>query len=408
MNESEKGEARTTEESVAADLTNPQPDAAVAARQRKQDRQEARRWWIKLFVQPALLLAFGAIVIIGLGIAQRLGFISAGASGGQSHVSTGGGAVRHICPMMCTPPQSGPGRCPVCAMELVPLTSGGGNTDSRSIQIDPVARRIANIRTVAVTSMPMTRTIRAIGELSYDEGTLKTLSAYVDGRLDRLYADYTGVVVKQGDHLALVYSPRLYSGQVELLLAKKALEDSRSATLARASQFNRDLYESTRQRLIELGMTAPQIEQLERTGEANSRMHLCAPISGTVIEKFVVEGQYVKAGQAIYKLADLSTVWLMLTMFPEDAAVIRDGQTVNATVQSLPGRKFTGRVAFIDPHVDLEKIRQTFRRRVGENRNVDIAVGDEYAPQHRAVRRTRCESYPGPECPSVIRPVAEQ
>ncbi len=68
----------------------------------------------------------------------------------------------------------------------------------------------------------MTRTLRAIGELSYDEGSLKTLSAYVDGRLDRLVADYTGVVVKKGDHLALVYSPRLYSSQIEFLLAKKA------------------------------------------------------------------------------------------------------------------------------------------------------------------------------------------
>ena len=139
--------------------------------------------------------------------------------------------------MMCTPPQIGPGRCPVCAMELVPATSGGGASDSRSIQIDPAARRVANIHTVAVKSMPMTRTIRAIGELSYDEGTLKTISAYVDGRLDRLYADYTGVVVSKGDHLALVYSPRLYSGQVELLLAKKVARDSRSATtLARVAR----------------------------------------------------------------------------------------------------------------------------------------------------------------------------
>ncbi len=375
MNESEKSAAQTTEESVAADPANPQPDAAAAARQPAQERQEARRWWIKLFVQPALLLACGAMVIVGLGVAQQLGFISAGTSGGQSHASAGGEAARYICPMMCTPPQSEPGRCPVCAMELVPSTSGGGNTDSRSIQIDPAARRVANIRTVAVTSMPVIRTIRAIGELSYDEGTLKTLSAYVDGRLDRLYADYTGVVVSQGDHLALVYSPRLYTAQVELLLAKKARQDSRSATLTRVTQFKRDLYESSRQRLIELGMTAPQIDQLERAGEANSRMHLCAPISGTVIEKFVVEGQYVKEGQAIYRLADLSTVWLMLELFPEDAATIRYGQKVEATLQSLPGRTFTGRVAFIDPTVE-PKTRTVGVRVVIENRDGLLRVGD--------------------------------
>jgi membrane fusion protein, copper/silver efflux system len=375
MNDRKKSDARTAEGSVASNTANSRPGAEATARQQIREPQEVRRWWIKLFVQPALLLVCGAIVIIGLGIAQRLGFISAAGGSGQRHTSAGGQAVQYICPMMCTPPQSEPGRCPVCAMQLVPSTSGGGRTDSRSIQIDPAARRVANIRTVAVASMPMTRTIRAIGELSYDEGMLRTLSAYVDGRLDRLYADYTGVVVKKGDHLALVYSPRLYTGQVELLLAKKATEDNRNVSLSRTNELGRTLYETTRQRLIELGMTAAQIQQVEQSGEANSRTHLCAPISGTVIEKFVVEGQYVKEGQAIYKLADLSTVWLMLKLYPEDAAIMRYGQKVAAAVQSLPGRTFTGRVAFIDPNVD-PKTRTVGVRVVIPNESGLLRVGD--------------------------------
>jgi multidrug efflux pump subunit AcrA (membrane-fusion protein) len=260
-------------------------------------------------------------------------------------------------------------------MELVAATREGGNTDSRSVQIDPAARRIANIRTVAVTSMPITRTIRAIGELSYDEGTLKTISAYVDGRLERLYADYTGVVVREGDHLALVYSPRLYSGQVELLLAKKVREKSRSPALERVAESDHDLYASAKQRLIELGMTESQINELEQAGQANSRMHLCAPISGTVIEKFAVEGQYVKEGEAIYKLADLSTVWLMLELFPEDAATVRSGQRVVAEVQSLPGCQFTGGVAFVDPYVD-PKTRTVGVRVVMPNNDGLLRVGD--------------------------------
>jgi Cu(I)/Ag(I) efflux system membrane fusion protein len=236
-------------------------------------------------------------------------------------------------------------------MELVPATTGGGGGEL-SIEIDPAARRVANIETVPVRAAPMSRTIRAIGELTYDEGTLKTISAYVDGRLDRLYADYTGVVVNKGDHLALVYSPRLYSSQVEYLLAKKSRDNGRNSTLARVVESNEELLKNARQRLIELGMTETQIDQLESDGEANSRLHLCAPISGTVIKKLAVEGQYVKEGQAIYQLADLSTVWLMLRLFPEDAAAMRYGQKVEAEVQSLAGRKFTGRVAFIDPSVD--------------------------------------------------------
>ncbi|MBI2478873.1 MAG: efflux RND transporter periplasmic adaptor subunit [Planctomycetia bacterium] len=285
---------------------------------RTQQQKDTRRWWIKLFLQPLLLLACGAILIVVLGVTQRFGFISAGGSGSQPS-TLDSQLTRYICPMMCTPPRAEPGRCPVCGMELVPLTAGGASHDSRSIHVDPATRRVANIHTVAVSSMPMTRAIRAIGELSYDEGTLKTISAYVDGRLDRLYADYTGVVVKKDDHLALVYSPRLYSGQAELLLAKRSRDLGASSTLTRVVQSNDDLYASAKERLILLGMTETQIEQLEAAGEATSQMPLCAPIGGTVIEKLAVEGQYVKEGDAIYKLADLSTVWLMLKLFPEDS-----------------------------------------------------------------------------------------
>lgn len=339
-----------------------------------QKKQNVRRWWIRLLVQPFLFLLCGAVLIAGLGVAQRMGFITAG-GGGHSHESPLSKVVKYICPMMCTPPQTEPGRCPVCAMELVPATSDGSKSDSNAVRIDPAARRIANIQTTSVESMPLSHTIQAVGELSYDEGNLKTLSAYVDGRIERLYADFTGVEVKQGDRLAYLYSPLLYSSQVELLLAKKALENSRSATLKRVIQTNENLYQSSKQRLVELGMTLPQIEEIEKTGKANSRMHLCAPISGTVIKKPAVEGQYVKEGQVIYQLADLSQLWLMLELFPEDAATIRYGQKVEATVQSQPDQTFTGRVAFIDPHVDPQT-RTVGVRIVMPNPEGALRVGD--------------------------------
>jgi len=350
--------------------------------QPKQPAQEPRgrlRCWIRLVMKPLLPLGIGVLLIVALGAAQKIGWISAGGggsgSGGGDHASSGGEDVRYICPMMCTPPQSEPGRCPVCAMELVPATSGGGDADDQSIQVDPVARRVANIRTAAVKAVPLKRKIRAIGRLSYDEGRQKTIAAYVDGRLERLYADYTGVVVEKGDHLALIYSPKLYSGQVELLVSKRAREQRRSSGYGGASPVQTDLYASARERLIEFGMTAAQIEELEAAGKANSRLHVCAPISGTVIEKLAVEGQYVKIGQPIYKLADLSTVWLMLELFPEDAAAIRYGQQVEAEVQSLPGRKFTGRVAFIDPTVTPET-RTVGVRVVMPNEDGVLRVGD--------------------------------
>ncbi len=350
------------------------PDANTYLPQDTSGIRENRRWWIKLFLQPVLLIAGGAMLFAGLGVAQRLGFITAG-HGEMSQQSNVEEAVRYICPMMCTPPQSEAGRCPVCAMELVPATAGSSDSDSRSIHVDPVARRIANIQTVAVVSVPMTRTIRVVGELGYNEGSLKILSAYVDGRLDQLYADYTGVVVEKGDRLALVYSPRLYSGQVELLLARKAQQQMRAGRLAPLSQVTHDLYDSARQRLVEWGMTETQIAQLEKDGKPSSRMHLLAPSSGTVIEKHAVEGQYVKEGQPIYELADLSTVWLILKLFPEDASIIREGQEVTASVQSLPGQTFTGHVAFIDTRVE-SKTRTVDVRVVISNAEGTLRAGD--------------------------------
>lgn len=343
--------------------------------QRQAQQVESRRWWIKLIAQPMLLLLCVAAGIALLGFAQRVGWISAG---GSHAGGSGGGAVAaavdYICPMMCTPPQKEPGRCPVCAMELVPASTGGGG-DERSIFVDAASRRVAHIQTASVKSRPLTHDIHTVGRLTYDEGTLRTIAAWVPGRLERLYADYTGVVVTKNDHLALVYSPDLYSGQVELLVAKNARQSGSSNNRSRLTLLDSDLYENSRQRLLELGMTEQQIDQVEKDGKANSRMHLCAPISGTVIEKLATEGEYVKEGQPIYKLADLSTVWLMLELFPEDAASIRYGQKVEAEVQSLPGRMFSGRVAFMNPHVD-EETRTVGVRVVIPNPDGVLRIGD--------------------------------
>jgi Cu(I)/Ag(I) efflux system membrane fusion protein len=337
--------------------------------------RRSRFAWAGFLVQPFLLLVAGTLLIIGLGLAQRVGWISAGgggSTGGQTAVVDSN--TRYICPMMCTPPQSEPGRCPVCAMELVPATTSGGG-DGLSIEVDPVARRVAGIQTVAVKAVPLVRTIRTIGEISFDEGALTTISAYVDGRIDRLYADYIGVVVKKGDHLALLYSPEIYAAQVELLQSKQALAQIQTGTLPRVIRSQQQLYDGARQKLLELGMVATQLQELERSGKASFRIHLWAPASGTVIAKLAEEGTYIKTGTPIYRLADLSTVWLMLKLFPDDVAAIRYGQKVTAEVQSLPGKQFTGRVAFVDPVVD-PKTRTVGVRVVFANPKGMLRIGD--------------------------------
>ncbi|EMI41343.1 efflux RND transporter periplasmic adaptor subunit [Rhodopirellula sp. SWK7] len=267
---------------------------------------------------------------------------------------TGATDDRYICPMMCTPPSSEPGRCPVCAMELVKATGGGGG-DGVSVTIEPVARRLIGIQTAKAKQGPVTQTIRTIGSISYDESKLATISAYVGGRIEKLYANYVGVPVEKDDDLALIYSPDLYSAQVEFLTAQSGGGLKR---LGGSSDFQ----ELAKQKLIELGFTDEQVANLRSRGKAESRMRLRSPIKGTVIDKFAVEGDYLKTGDEVYRIADLSTVWLMLDLYPDDASRIRFGQQVKAEVSSTPGRVHTGRVAFIDPTVN-EKTR-TVRVRV--------------------------------------------
>lgn len=310
--------------------------------------------WSKTLVFAGIVLGTGLTLLAALGAAQQLGWIQSGSCNhGQGNGSSAGGSdVVYFCPMMCTPlRQSSPGRCPVCAMDLAPMKSGGGGGPQLSLQIDPAARRLANIQTVAVKSKRFEQTVRSIGKLAFDESRQKTISAYVDGRIEKLNVDFTGTIVAKGDHMALLYSPELYAAQVEYLVTRKTEKSQSSAkTILNGERLN--LKESAREKLIELGMTPEQIVQLEKRNRAETRMQICAPIGGTVIEKLKREGDYVKTGEPIYRIADLTTVWLMLELFPEDAAKVRYGQNVEAEVQSLPGEVFVGRVAFVDPFVD--------------------------------------------------------
>ena len=320
-------------------------------------RPEATSTWARELIRatliPGLTIVSILVGIFALGIAQRSGWISSGSGDGSNSNEAGSSAsdVSYICPMMCVPPTGKPGRCPVCAMELVPASANASSGPASEIQIDSRSRRVAGIQTVVAEKKTLSREVRVVGEISYDESRQKTLVAYVDGRIEKLYADYTGVVIEKNDSLAMVYSPELYSAQVEFA---RMLEYSKGAgkSSLRIENSNRKLLLSSRERLFELGMTDDQIAKLENGKPVNRRLTLHAPISGTVIEKLAVEGQDIKAGMPIYRLADLSNVWVVLELFPEDAKSVRIGQTVSALTQSMGNEACIGSVEFIEPTVD--------------------------------------------------------
>ncbi len=309
---------------------------------------------LKLFLIPALIVCAFAVGIAMLGLAQRNDWIQSASAGNESGAigtTSEETNVSYICPMMCVPPTNKSGRCPVCAMELVPAAKGSSSGPSSSIQIDPRSRRVAGIKTTVATLQTLSREVSSVGEIKYDETQQKTLSAYIDGRIEELTADYTGIEVKKGESLGRLYSPDLYSAQVEYVKTLEFNEESSSFN-ARVRSSNERLLKSSRQRLVELGMAEPQIKNLKSGRVAQRTLDLYAPISGTVIEKMATPGQYIKAGAPIYRLADLSKVWLVIELFPEDAKAIRLGQTVTATTQSLGSESFEGTVEFIEPTVD--------------------------------------------------------
>ncbi len=364
-------------------------------------------WLLRVGVNVGAVATLAALILFMIGVAQRSGWVTAnGFSGGGDEAvvaADGGEEKRYICPMMCTPPSTEPGRCPVCAMELVEATGGGGG-DGISVTIEPAARRLAGIQTATSKIGEVNRTIRTIGSIDFDESRLSTISAYIDGRLEELYADYVGVEVKEGDDLALIYSPKLYSAQTEFVTSIE------SKSVGRFSLSSSDMQAMARENLSELGMTTGQIDALRQSGKPQSRIRIKSPQTGTVLEKAAVEGDYVKTGQMIYRIADLTSVWMMLDLFPDDAASVRFGQQVEAEIQSNPGEVFTGRVAFIDPTVNSTT--RTVRVRV-EVMNFDgeLRPGD-YATARISVPAISAEmvydpalagKYISPMHPQVIR-----
>jgi Cu(I)/Ag(I) efflux system membrane fusion protein len=336
--------ADSTEQTDPAEKENLEPATAPESAGR------SRHWWVQKLISAGLFTAVGLLLIVALGAAQKIGWISAG--GAPAAVEDDVSKVIHVCPMHPHIRQMGPARCSICGMKLeIPKTSGA-DLDELAVRIQPAQRRLANIQTGQVRREPLAATIQTVGAIAIDESRMATIPSYIDGRIERLFADYTGVEVKKDDHLAVVYSPNLFTAQVAYLEFRKLLARMDEGALASVRSVQEKLVKSAHQRLVELGMTEEQITSLEKSGEAQSRLTIYSNITGTVIEKFALEGKYVKAGDPIYRIANLSTVWLMLELYPEDAARIRFGQRVEAEMQSLPGKAFDGRVAYINRTVN--------------------------------------------------------
>jgi Cu(I)/Ag(I) efflux system membrane fusion protein len=200
---------------------------------------------------------------------------------------------------------------------------------------------------------PLGRVVRTVAIVTYDETRLKSVTARVDGWVDRLFLDFTGQAVQIGDPIFRLYSPMLVSAQQELLLAKR-LRAGVAGGSPDAVRGADELLESARRRLLYWEVPAAEVEQIESSGEIRKALTFRSPVRGVVIEKSVLGGQRIMAGETVYRIADLSTVWLEGEIFERDLSSVRLGLSVVAEFTALPGEPRTGRITYIYPTLNPE------------------------------------------------------
>ncbi len=233
-------------------------------------------------------------------------------------------------------------KCPICGMplskrqkgELVQLPDG---IISR-VQLSPYRVELAGIRTVETTLRPLSLEVRAVGYVAIDERKLSRIVVRVGGYVEKLFVNESFQEVSEGEPLAEIYSPELYSAAQELLIARRGS--------------NAQLVEIAREKLLLLGVADKEIDEIVRAGKAETRLVIRAPHGGHVFEKRIVDGDSVQAGQMLFEVADLSTVWIEGEVYEKDAAMLQSGQNVEATIDAIPGRVFEGRLSLVHPHVE--------------------------------------------------------
>jgi len=245
----------------------------------------------------------------------------------------------------------GPGSCPICSMPLVKVettpSAKTGSTESSVTGEPPVlkmseqALAMAGVETVPVRRGKLSHEIRVTGKVEYNETSVADIAVRVEGYVERLFVDYTGIEVNAGDHLVEIYSPDLLVAQQELLTALKGPSDP-------------DLIESARRKLMLRILTQAQVDVLVRDGKVSDRITLFSPIQGVVIEKRVVQNTMVKPGDVLYRLVNLESVWVYLNIYEYELAWVQYGQTVEIRSEAIPDKVFTGRIWFISPTLDEE------------------------------------------------------
>jgi Cu(I)/Ag(I) efflux system membrane fusion protein len=231
-----------------------------------------------------------------------------------------------------------PGRCTICGMELTPVYEGEkGFAESGGDKVVALTQnqiQVLHVQTAEAKTRPLVRTLSVSGTIDDNAMRHRVLSAYVDGRIDKLHVNFIGAEVTEGEPLAEFYSPSLLQAEREY------------------RQLGGELKKNTALRLRQMGLIQTQIDALDEKPADSLTSQILSPISGTVVAQSIYEGQYATTGQQLFELADFSTMWFMFRAYEQDMPWIKTGLPVTVTTPSIPNKEFVGKITFIDPNFD--------------------------------------------------------
>jgi multidrug efflux pump subunit AcrA (membrane-fusion protein) len=263
------------------------------------------------------------------------------------------------CPMHPSYTSDKPGECPICGMTLEPVQTDEGHAGHLSagqtgnvpgltaVHITPERVQLIGVRTALVERSTLNGQLDLVGFITPDESRLRRVQIRVSGWIRELFVNETGARVRTGQPLMSVYSPELFQSEQEYLI-------NRGGTAPGADAAARPADPVASERLRLLGVPEDEIQRLTREGKASTQLVLHSPVTGTVLERGVVEGQYVGADTPLLTVADLSRVWVMADLYEMDMTRLHVGDQARFSMDALPGRVFDGRVDFVYPTVSNE------------------------------------------------------
>ena len=265
-------------------------------------------------------------------------------------------------------------------MDYIPVFADDGthaNAPKGTVRIDPTVVQNIGVRTAKAQEKTLSRTVRTIGRVTYDEERVARLHPKYDGWVEKLFVDKTGQSVHAGSMLISIYSPQLVATQEEYLLALKNQEKLKSSPFQDVREGASSLLQASRERLQLLDVPQHQIKALTKTRRVMKGLHIHSPFDGTVMHIGARDGQRITSDTELYMIADLSHVWVIVDLYEDDLPWVREGDRADMRVAAVPGQLFTGKVTFIYPY--LEAKTRTVKMRLEFNNPERILKPDMFA-----------------------------